>query len=96
MIGWDPGPCPLFPGRPGPSPSPRPISPRHWSPRHPVPQVDLLKILAEHGASWHQENTYHASKPDERHSALEGARLYYPKLYKFLKLDELAGPPPSA
>ena len=93
MIGWGPGPCPLFPGRPGPSPSPRPVS--HVT-GLPVPQVDLLKILAEHGASWHQENTYHASKPDERHSALEGARLYYPKLYKFLKLDELAGPPPSA
>ena len=95
MIGWNPGPCSPFPRPPpGPSHSPRPVSSHVTG--LPVAQVDLLKILAEHGASWHQQNTYHASKPDEKHSALEEARLYYPKLYKFLKLDELAGPPPSA
>ena len=94
MIGWDPGPC--APPPPVPPVLRPPLAPSPHVTGLPVPQVDLLKILAEHGASWHQQNTYHASKPDEKHSALEEARLYYPKLYKFLKLDELAGPPPSA
>ena len=94
MIGWNPGPCPPFP--PPPPVLRPPLAPSPHVTGLPVPQVDLLKILAEHGASWHQRNTFDAALPDEKHSALEEARLYYPKLYKFLKLDELAGPPPSA
>lgn len=56
-----------------------------------VRQVELLRKLMAHGASWDQINSWDGAEQDEKHSALDEARKHFSKLFGALDLASLAG-----